>query len=218
VIELNEPTPFELDNPSARAPNARKKAQAILRAKRLARPITAKQISHFEKYLRPVCCGPYECWIHTGKNIVKGKDGRGTYVRVWLNNELVLAHRLAFRIATGTPFADIQDYQISHTNTCVGYRCVRPDHLFKGAKKYRDHGNIAQRERDKAALKEEMQGYRVSSLPRILPRSWLYPKLLPAQAAEPEMRLLVPVVVVARPMLINRARQRADDYAGAFHN
>ena len=218
MIDLNELTPFELDEPETRSNDVRKKAMAIRRAKRLARPITTKQIAHFEKYLRPIYCGCYECCIHVGKNIVKGKDGRGTYVRVWHNSELVLAHRLAFCMATGTPFADIQDYQISHTNTCVGYRCVRPDHLFKGAKKYRDHGNIAQRERDKAALKEEMQGYRISSLPRILPRSWLYPKLLPAQAAEPEMRLLVPVVVVARPMLINRARQRADDYAGAFHN
>ena len=144
MIDLNELTPFELDEPETRSNDVRKKAMAIRRAKRLARPITTKQIAHFEKYLRPIYCGCYECCIHVGKNIVKGKDGRGTYVRVWHNSELVLAHRLAFCMATGTPFADIQDYQISHTNTCVGYRCVRPDHLFKGAKKYRDHGNIAQ--------------------------------------------------------------------------
>jgi hypothetical protein len=64
-----------------------------------------------------------ECWFWT-----LGKQSRG-YGVFWLRHgEPVLAHRLAYELATSASVA--KDVDILHT--CDHPLCVRPDHLFKG--------------------------------------------------------------------------------------
>lgn len=68
----------------------------------------------------------FECWPWTGKTIIKGYGRlRGA------DGDKVLAHRLAFELASGTPIPD----GLCVLHHCDNPPCCNPSHLFLGTMK-----------------------------------------------------------------------------------
>ncbi len=113
-----------------------KAARTAQRLQNLTAPITHDDISAFARHLVTVSFGmSEECWLYIPlRDVANPRFSLVTYANVYFANETVGAHKFALAASEGILLSELAGYDVHHASplgSCVGYRCVNPEHLEK---------------------------------------------------------------------------------------